>query len=504
MTTISLQAPRTQKIDIGDGLIMRWSTKDDADDVGTLLAEAFRWDPMGPSVPEGTVPGPNELVRASGRRLLRGNSAVMTEYDYALIENTRAQPGDCPLVACASLHAVPGYYGSVRLQYGVPEVIATHPDYRNRGLVRRLLAELIHPASEERGDLIQFIHGIPHFYLQFGYTYALRTGERRTKMPSLDMVPKIASGETELFVLREVTLDDIPYLVRMSTPDKLHRDGTELGLLFDTAYWRYTIYDVYMTKQSIYDGSRQTRIIVDAKSGKDVGITVSSFLGLWQWDVFTLEEGVSFLDAVFPVLRAMIKMAKGRYDCDPDSDNAHSMINHLINGLGPRHPASQILKPLLEPEMFGRLYTRIPSYPCFITKVAPVLDERLAKSAMAGMTGTLCMDFFRKVEGSSSRGLEIKFEHGKIVAADDWIPLTPQEKMLEARRRINGDLSTMKRKEYSARFAPLSFTRLLTGEIDVDQMLEQYGENSVQDPESKLLLSILFPKVQHHFVSLWW
>ncbi|KAG0250967.1 hypothetical protein BG011_007946 [Mortierella polycephala] len=323
-------------------------------------------------------------------------------------------------------------------------------------------------------------------------------------MPSLDMVPKITSGENEPFVLREVTLDDILYLIRMSAPDKLHRDGAELGLLFEAAYWRFTTYDVYVTKQSIYDASRQTRIIVDAKSGKDVDVTVSSLLGLWQWDVFALEEGASFLDAVFPVLRAMVKMAKGRYDCDPDSDNAHSIINHLINGLGPHHPVSQILKPLLEPEMFDRLYTRIPSYPCFITKVVPVLDGRLAKSAMAGATGALWQDFFRKVEGSSSRGLKIKLERGKIVAADDWVPLTPQEKVLEVRKRINGELPTMKEKEYSARFAPLSFTRLLTGEIDVDQMLEQYDENFVQDLESKLLFGILFPKVQHHFASLWW
>ncbi|KAG0250966.1 hypothetical protein BG011_007945 [Mortierella polycephala] len=81
--------------------------------MGALLAGVFRWESMGPPVPKGTVPGLDELVRASGRRLLRGNSAVMTEYDYTLVGSTRAQPGECPLVACASLHAVPGYYGSV-------------------------------------------------------------------------------------------------------------------------------------------------------------------------------------------------------------------------------------------------------------------------------------------------------------------------------------------------------------------------------------------------------
>jgi hypothetical protein len=34
--------PRPERIDISDGLIMRWSTKADADNVGALLAEAFK------------------------------------------------------------------------------------------------------------------------------------------------------------------------------------------------------------------------------------------------------------------------------------------------------------------------------------------------------------------------------------------------------------------------------------------------------------------------------
>lgn len=38
-------------------------------------------------------------------------------------------------------------------------------EYRNKGLIRRLFLEMIHPASEARGDIIQFLPGIPHFYL---------------------------------------------------------------------------------------------------------------------------------------------------------------------------------------------------------------------------------------------------------------------------------------------------------------------------------------------------
>ena len=69
----------------------------------------------------------NDLPIPLQRRLMRGNSAVMTVYDYALVENTKVGPGENPIVACGCLHAVPGYYGSVPIQFGKPEVFATHP-----------------------------------------------------------------------------------------------------------------------------------------------------------------------------------------------------------------------------------------------------------------------------------------------------------------------------------------------------------------------------------------
>ncbi|KAF9274776.1 hypothetical protein BGZ74_004241 [Mortierella antarctica] len=506
-TVFALQeGPRTQRIDLGNGLIMRWSTRADADNVGELLAEAFRWEPIGPPPPPGETPGPNEVVRASGRRLLRGNSAVMSEYDYALVENTRAGPGENPIVSCACLHAVPGYYGSVHLQFGKPEVIATHPNFRKKGLVRRLFEDMIHPASDERGDLVQFILGLPHFYLQYGYTYALRTGEQKTVLPDLALIPKTDPNNTsEPFTLRTVTLDDMPYLVRMSTPDKLHRPTTEIGLVFDEAYWRFTAHDVYQTKQSVFDASRQTRIVVDAQTGKDVGVTVTSFMGHWQIDLFVLDEAVAtYHQALFPVLRQLVSMAKDRYDY-PDMPEDESMIDSLILGLGSHHPASKLLAPLTKPESTDRLYTRIASYPRFIRHVAPVLEERLARSALAGVSGAIELDFFRKVIGASGAGLRIVLDQGRLVEVEDWVAPSAQERVLKRLKSSSSSSSHGGRQRvYSAQFASLSFTRLLVGEIDVAQMVEQYGENSVKDAETRLLLDVLFPKVEHHIASLWW
>lgn len=92
----------------------------------------------------------------------------MTERDYALVENTRCEPGKNPIVSCVALHRVRAYYGCVGLIIGKPELIATQLEYRSKGLVRRLMVEMVHPESEARNDDMQFIPGLPHFYRYAG------------------------------------------------------------------------------------------------------------------------------------------------------------------------------------------------------------------------------------------------------------------------------------------------------------------------------------------------
>ncbi|KAG0299194.1 hypothetical protein BGZ99_004255, partial [Dissophora globulifera] len=82
--------------------------------------------------------------------------------------DTKREEGKNPIVACVGLHRHLAYYGSVNVHFGKPEVIATDSEYGNRGFIRRLLLQMVHPESEERGDVLQFISGIPYYYRQFG------------------------------------------------------------------------------------------------------------------------------------------------------------------------------------------------------------------------------------------------------------------------------------------------------------------------------------------------
>jgi predicted acetyltransferase len=63
-------------------------------------------------------------------------------------------------------------YAGVPFGVGRPEAVGTDPDYRRRGLIR-MQFEVLHGKSAAMGHLVQGITGIPWYYRQFGYEYAL-------------------------------------------------------------------------------------------------------------------------------------------------------------------------------------------------------------------------------------------------------------------------------------------------------------------------------------------
>jgi predicted acetyltransferase len=66
-------------------------------------------------------------------------------------------------------------YGGIPFGVGRPEIVASDPGYRERGLVRAVF-ELLHARSAALGHMAQGITGIPYYYRQFGYEYALDQG----------------------------------------------------------------------------------------------------------------------------------------------------------------------------------------------------------------------------------------------------------------------------------------------------------------------------------------
>ncbi|KAF9361259.1 hypothetical protein BGX26_004778 [Mortierella sp. AD094] len=539
------QTSQRKVIDIGDGLTMRWSTKKDTENISILIEDAFRWLPAGDPFPHDRVPGPNEFMRAAARRLLSGKSSVASEFDFALVEDTKREEGKNPIVSCVSLQRHEAYYGSTVLTFGMLELIATDTEYRNKGLVRKLMLEMAHPESEARGDVLQFIPGIPHFYRQFGYEYGLHCYSA-ANIDNAGIVPPLGEDKSEPYILRKATLDDIDYLVQMSEPEMLH-NNTTIANIYTRRYWQYTVHDAIEDKQHRFDADRETNIIIEAESGKPVGFTVAShnIFGP-QLEALSLDEGLaSHMEVKDSVLRQLFDQAKIRQELKAkdyeaaqkeknkteaelekttevgdeqkkkadDGDKATAApapsqpqsgpFSYGIN-LSERHPLCILLGSMAKRSPIGYgLYTRIHSCPGFIKAVTPELEKRLANSALAGVTGRLRLNFYRKVEGSSGKGLEIVFEKGRIVDAKEWDSLSP-EKALEERMAWKKENNAPVL--FSAGFAPLTFTNLLTGKDSLDELVRAYGECGVRNDASTLLLNTLFPKSQnqHHFDIFIW
>jgi predicted N-acetyltransferase YhbS len=129
------------------GLILRTAAERDLDQIGALLASR------------------GEEADAEDLRLVaadpdEGLDAVMVVAD-----------GD-RVVSTATLLRETVVVGGVTVPAGQVEMVATDPAYEGKGLVRALMDEA-HRRSADRGDLLQVMIGIPFFYRQFGYSYAM-------------------------------------------------------------------------------------------------------------------------------------------------------------------------------------------------------------------------------------------------------------------------------------------------------------------------------------------
>ncbi|KAK5816525.1 hypothetical protein F5H01DRAFT_378826 [Linnemannia elongata] len=516
MTDIHAAAtPRTRTIDLGDGLIMRWSTKDDSKHVQELVGDSFRWLLFGPPLTPGVIPPPNKIVMAGARRLLSGVNATMSEFNYALVEDTKRKGTDKnPIVACTSIHRVRAYYGSVKLFFGKPELIATDPEYRNRGLVRKLLNEMIHPESEARGDALQFIPGIPHFYRQFGYEYAM-CSFGASSIKNVQSLPSLSKGKTEPYTLRKATLADIPYLVKLSERESLS-PHTPFGLFYGPEYWKYTIHDYVEIMENENDVPRDSYIFVDAATGKDVGFAIVTHAFGLKVEAIALdkEQAHSWNDVLFPVLRQIVANEKTSLEAkkskttDPEAAKAIKTDGFpILLQIHPAHPAYALLGTLVSPPQDKpgfRIMVRINDYPQFIRTVTPELERRLAESPMAGLSGKLQFDFFRKVEGNKGKGLEIEFKKGKLVDVKDWAKQLPEkdvEDYLAIKARGEEDqIPTL----YEASLAPLTFNNLLTGERSFRDLIWSHGETTYGNDATRLLIDILFPKGEQHVDTFFW
>jgi hypothetical protein len=317
--------------------------------------------------------------------------------------------------------------------------------------------EEIHRWSAERGHLLQSITGIPFYYRQFGYEYAIPLGGARTG--AAFQIPDLQADSDEPFIVRKATVSDIPFL------SQLYEQGCQRSLVAcirDESVWRYELEG--RTPGS--DGLLEIRII-ETTGGAAIGYLAHNhtmhggWVSVWQYE---LSQQASWLEVTPSVLRYLKSFGEAYY-----VSQGQGSFSQFGFWLGLEHPVYQVIEsrlPNIVPSYAW--YIRVPDLAAFIRHIAPILEQRLANSLAPNYAGEIKISFFRS-------GLNLVWENGKLSRVETWRPSATQWG--------------------SARFPDQTFLQLLFGFRTIEELQQAFPDCRGGNDEVHLLLATLFPKV---------
>ncbi len=441
-----LSSPPVLPHDLGGGLVLRRSSAADAE----ALAEFNKMIHRDSGVIE-----PDEPVAAWTRDLFRPNHPTFHEDDCTIVEEVATGR----IVSSLNLISQTWSYAGIPFGVGRPELVGTAPEHRKRGLIRAQF-DVIHAWSAARGELVQAITGIPFYYRQFGYEMAMAwRGGRRGNAAE---IARLKEGEVEPYHLRSVGEADLPFILAL---DAAAAGRSLVYCPRDAALWRYELWG-----KDARNVNRLDWWIIESAAGDPVGL-LGTGIQLWgahlPLSFLQLAAGVSWL-AVTP---SLLRAAKARGEELAARDG--KTLTGLFFLLGEEHPFYRVVRERLpEVRRSYAWYLRVPDLPAFVWRIAPALEERLARSVAARHTGELKISFYRD-------GLRLVFERGRLIAAEPWLPSHDDEG--------------------GAAFPGLTFLQIVFGHRSLDELRAAFPDCWQSSDEARALLEALFPKQPSDF-----
>jgi hypothetical protein len=454
-----MEITRTLPRRLNNDLLLRVATPQDVDRLAEFNARIHSDD--GPEKPD-------DKVAAWTRDLMSEKHPTFLPSDFTIIEDTQTKQ----IVSSLNLISQTWSYGGIEFLVGRPELVGTLPEYRRQGLVRVQMEE-IHRWSAQRGEVLQAITGIPHYYRQFGYEMCLDLEGSRTGFAP--QVPILEKGTREPYSIRPAREKDLPFML------DVYASGQQRSLV--QAVWSLEMLRHELLEKSPKNFNRQELLIIERafetvgrKTRLPAGTTAGEPVGFlahapFLWGpaihamVYELKPGMPWTAVTPSVIRYLWRAGqqlarKERHACDG-----------FTFSLGANHPVYQTipgrLPQIRKPYAF---YIRIPDLPGFIRLITPVLEGRLRGSVCAGYTGELKLSFYHS-------GLKLVFREGRLVSVDPWeeMPTSPPENHPDAA------------------FPGLTFYQVLFGYRSLDEIRHAFADCWVNDDRGRPLLEALFP-----------
>jgi predicted acetyltransferase len=347
----------------------------------------------------------------------------------------------------ASLNLIPAKWciGGIPLKVAEMGCVATLAGYRHRGLQRWLINEFHKRAAEKEYDLCA-IEGIPYFYRQFGYEYALPLNQE-TRI-SLNQIPDYESKLN----IRPFTDNDIPKAMQ----------------LLEEAQKKFYVHSV--RDEKIWKMQEETRIASGDK-----------------FEGYALENNGEMV-AYFRIRdKPETKELILREATETDQYTGEAILRFLKH-TGKQHQLENLSShtsyndPLTRQLVALGAVQRIPPYAWQIKiidyakifqKMKPLFENRLASSTYCQLTETLTFNFYRCI-------VQVAVENGKIRG------ISRLDTSEDRRILVN----------------PEVFTQLLLGHRSREELEVAYPDFIIRQNQ-KTLVDVLFPKLPSHIHSVY-
>ena len=337
-------------------------------------------------------------------------------------------------------------FDGVAVPSGEMGIVGTSDAYRRRGLVREQVT-FFKQRLRERGCLISQIQGIPYYYRQFGYEYALPL-EGGLHLELRHTPTPLAAA----FTFRAATTADIPTLQRLY--DDAARD-LAISVQRDESVWRFLL------ERSAGSETECDNVIIEDSKG-----TVAGYMRL-PHSHFGAELTVSEVsrlgaDAALATLAHLKTLAEQRQK----------------PGIRLCIPANSSLLQVARPYAAAEYGTyawqiHVPEMAALLRALTPVLERRIAASAFAGLTQDVEICLFRET-------IALRFAQGRLAEVANL--------GFKERGPIN--------------FPPLQFIPLVLGYRTLDEQRRAYPDVGVA-PSLRLLMETLFPKAPSFIYTIY-
>ena len=298
---------------------------------------------------------------------------------FTMVEDTTGKP-------ISSFTLIPWTWevNGIRLKVAEMGLVGTLDTCRGKGMMRQLNTAFDDHVKDNAYDLCM-IQGIPGFYHNFGYHYAIEL-EYHIELP-LTLIPDMGKVNKEEFRFRKAETTDIEFLM---SQDDAYRRANTFSVFRSQEEWDYLLThsksteygsDFWIMENGNGDADYYARVPYE---GFGHGLILSE-----------VSEGISH--GAFVALMGFLKSLALKQNKPHIRINLHSQspAGRMALAMGAVHTRPYALQ-IKIPDRFG-----------FLNRIKPLLEERLANSMFKDHTGKLRLDIY-------TESIDLEFNRGNI------------------------------------------------------------------------------------------